>query len=691
MNEKNCILELKKVIRRIIKNNKLKNNNTKNLDRHIYIIKSILIFISKIILVKKKHYELNSSDILIKIDNSIDKELGKLLTEIEDLKKYMNISYLDKEIKLEIIDIINKVGRKDLIEVSLGELYNNFTTNNEKKLLGQVYTPRDIVKEMVSNSITSEDIISNPCFKAIDPACGGGYFLIEVYNRIEKIIIENYDKIIRCNEEVEYELKKGIHKFILKHNIWGTDIDGFAIYMTRFSLSVKGEITDTNIIELDSLLDKGSYLKEKSFDLVISNPPYVGHKQINKKYRLSLSKIYGDVYSDKGDISYCFFKKGYELLKESGKLSFITSRYFLESPSGKELRRFLDEKFYLTGIVDFYGENVFKGIGISPLILEGTKLNLDSNDIRIYIRNKNQETSSFKENLKTNFIKFHISQDSLKDSGWILLSTKEKELFDKIDKFGDMSLKDLAVFNQGIITGCDKAFIVDSKELKDSKYEINLIKPWVKNSDIEKYHLKDIDKYIIYTDMIDDEDNYPHALNRIKKHKERLESRRECKSGIRKWYELQWGRNQELFKNKKIIFPYKASENRFTIVRDEVCSSADVYFLTIKDHETNGINLEYLVAFLNSKLCEFYFKCIGKKLNDKLYEYYPNKLETLRIALNSNKKEMKYIENLVKDIEKHHKKEDHLGVETIKEEIDKYFYKKYGLNKDEIRLIESYN
>ena len=192
MNEKNCILELKKVIRRIIKNNKLKNNNTKNLDRHIYIIKSILIFISKIILVKKKHYELNSSDILIKIDNSIDKELGKLLTEIEDLKKYMNISYLDKEIKLEIIDIINKVGRKDLIEVSLGELYNNFTTNNEKKLLGQVYTPRDIVKEMVSNSITSEDIISNPCFKAIDPACGGGYFLIEVYNRIEKIIIEKH-------------------------------------------------------------------------------------------------------------------------------------------------------------------------------------------------------------------------------------------------------------------------------------------------------------------------------------------------------------------------------------------------------------------------------------------------------------------------------------------------------------------
>lgn len=694
MNDKNCILELKKIIRRIIKNNKCKSNKNEELNNHIYIIKSILIFISRIILVKTKYDKLDSENILIAIENNTYKDLEKLLTGIEDVKEYMGLSYLDREIKIEVIEIINKVKKEDLIEVSLGELYNSFTTNNEKKLLGQVYTPRDIVKDMVTNSISSRDIIANPWFKAIDPACGGGYFLIEAYDRIKKIIIENYDKIIMCSKEVKQELKEGIHKFILKHNIWGKDIDGFAIYMTRFSLNIKGEIVDTNISTLDSLLDDGTYLKEKSFDLVISNPPYVGHKQIDKKYRLSLSESYSDVYNDKGDISYCFFKKGYELLKDNGKLLFITSRYFLESPSGKGLRKFMNQRFLLNTIIDFYGENVFKGIGISPVILKCTRKNIDQNnitviaDIKVYKRKNNKKTYSFRENLKTNFIEFNISQDSLQDSGWILLSIKEKQLFDKIDKLGDTCLKDLCIFNQGIITGLDKAFIIDDKELNANKYEKNLIKPWIKNSDIGKYHLKDINKHIIYTDIIDNEENYPYVIDRIKEYKNRLEIRRECKSGIRKWYELQWGRNEGLFKNEKIVFPYKASENRFTIVRDEVCSSADVYFITSKDDEENEITLEYLAAFLNSKVCEFYFKCIGKKLNDKLYEYYPNKLETLRIVLNVD---IEYIKGLVKEIEDIYIKDDYTKVENPKEKIDEYFYEIYGLNEDEIELIESYN
>lgn len=689
MNEKNCILELKKVIRRIIKNNKVKDNKKEKLNEHIYIIKSTLIFISRVILIKNKYNELDSKDILLRIENDIDKDLEKLFTGIEDIKKYMNLNYLHKEIKVEIIDIVNKVNKESLTKFSLGELYNSFTTNNEKKLLGQVYTPKEIVKEMVTNSIRSIDITLNPRFKVIDPACGGGYFLVEVYDRIKKLIIENYDKIIMYNKEIEHELKKGIHKFILKYNIWGTDIDGFAIYMTRFSLNIKGKMVDTNVLILDPLVDNENYLKDKSFDLIVSNPPYVGHKQIDKKYRLSLSEKYSDVYSDKGDISYCFFKKGYELLKDNGKLSFITSRYFLESPSGKGLRKFIDQKFYINTILDFYGENVFKGIGISPVILNFIRKSKEQDnitDIKVYKRKSNKKTNSFRDNVQTNFIKFHISQNSLKDNGWILLSVKEKELFHKIDKLGDRSLKDLCLFSQGIITGCDKAFIIDDNELNNSKYERNLIKPWIKNSDIGKYHLKDIDKHIIYTDIIDNEKNYPYVINRIKKYKDRLNNRRECKSGIRKWYELQWGRNEQLFKNEKIIFPYKANTNKFTIVRDEVCSSADIYFLTIKDDRESKISLEYLVAFLNSKVCEFYFQCIGKKLNDKLYEYYPNKLEDLRVKLDIN---IEYIEVLVKEIEDSYVVKDYTNIETLKEDINKYFYEIYSLNKDEIDLIES--
>lgn len=673
------MLELKKIIRNIIK-----NEVDSDLEKHIYIIKNILFFISRVILINKNR-KLNIEDIAFKLEQGLNDDIIELLIGIEHIKKH-ETCVLNNEQQEDMINALNLIEHDNLINISLGELYDYFTTANEKKLLGQVYTPRDIVKEMVNDSFSTEDIISNPYFKVIDPACGGGYFISEVYEKLRDIIIKNYRDIAPLNSLTKSNFNQGIHEFILKHNIYATDIDDFAIYMTRFSLFIKGNFKSENIFKLDSLLDSDELLREGQFDLVISNPPYIGHKKVDKTYRYALSKKYNDVYSDKGDISFCFFKKGYSLLKDSGKLLLITSRYFLESPSGKDLRNFLNENFAIEKIIDFYGQNVFKGIGISPVIIELIKDNI-RRDVKVYKRLLNIKTDSFNENINLNFEKFFIKQDNLDTNGWILHSEEAKKLYDKINSMSKINLNELCIFNQGVITGYDKAFIINEDELKSSQYETDLIEPWIKNSEIDKYYLKEIKKYIIYTDKIDNEEDYPYILDRVVKYKDRLSNRRECKKNIRKWYELQWGREETLFKSEKIMFPYKAEKNKFAIVREEIYSSADVYILTIKEEHKDKINLEYLVAFLNSKICEFYFKCIAKKLNDKLYEYYPNKLINLNIKLIEDSS---YIESLVKKIETSHKEQEYLKVRDFKEKIDKYFYKIYGLNKNEINLIESY-
>ena len=106
----------------------------------------------------------------------------------------------------------------------------------------------------------------------------------------------------------------------------------------------------------------------------------------------------------------------------------------------------------------------------------------------------------------------------------------------------------------------------------------------------------------------------------------------------------------------------------------------------IRQEQKGQISLEYLTAFLNSKVCEFYFKCIGKKLNDKLYEYYPNKLIKLQVRLTDDHS---YTEALVKDIETSYKKNEYSKVKEFQEKIDKYFYKLYSLSNKEIELIEN--
>lgn len=56
-------------------------------------------------------------------------------------------------------------------------------------------------------------------------------------------------------------------------------------------------------------------------------------------------------------------------------------------------------------------------------------------------------------------------------------------------------------------------------------------------------------------------------------------SRRECKKGFRKWYELQWGRNESDYENPKIIFPYKSKQNNFYYDELSYFCSADIYIM----------------------------------------------------------------------------------------------------------------
>ena len=56
-----------------------------------------------------------------------------------------------------------------------------------------------------------------------------------------------------------------------------------------------------------------------------------------------------------------------------------------------------------------------------------------------------------------------------------------------------------------------------------------LLRKWIKNSNIGENGVSFDGKYIIYSNLIDDEKNYQNTIKYLSMYKERLANRRECK------------------------------------------------------------------------------------------------------------------------------------------------------------------
>ena len=144
------------------------------------------------------------------------------------------------------------------------------------------------------------------------------------------------------------------------------------------------------------------------YDIVITNPPYLGSLRFSGKLDSYVKKHYADV---KADLSMVMYKHSIEdLAKRNGYVAFITTTSWMFLSSFEKLRNYIQNNVSIVSLVDF-GTELFDGkVGHNPIVSWVTQVGkcTDSNIIAIrlvdycYSRRDEKEPEFF--NLKNRYL-----------------------------------------------------------------------------------------------------------------------------------------------------------------------------------------------------------------------------------------------------------------------------------------------
>lgn len=610
-----------------------------------------------------------------------------------------------------------------------------------RKEQGIYYTPTYIVDYIVKNTLgelLKDKKVDVEKIRVLDPACGSGSFLIKAFDVLNEFYIKTGKDYGQTRLDLESGLPFTQKVKILQDNIFGVDLDVRAVEIAQLNLLLKIAekrqrlpLLQQNIKCGNSLIDNEKVAGDKAFkweqefkhilgeggfDVVIGNPPYVNMQTMPELQKFCKIR-YPEIYTGQNDILYYFVLRGLSVLKKRGKLGFIVSRYFLESSYATKFRKFILENSAVETIIDFNNFQVFGrevNVLTSIIILraedESTRKRNSVKIIKLKNWNKNGlELMSHilqKQNERMysdEFIDiFEINQDELTEKSWTLSNPKITKIKEKVEK-DTILLDKICDIGKGMETGLNEAFVIENKKAVDENIEQEVLRNYVKTMDLKRFIPLERDLKIIYIPEKTDENKIKNALKHLERWQTQLKRRYDYKNKHCEWYS--WGnlRNRELFEknSEKIITPLYSTSNKF--VYDSGKTNQNYYTLTdtyiIVPKSQCRINLKYVLALLNSKLIEFYFKNTAKLKREGYYEYSGGSLS--KIPIKHNKKFEDRIVPLAERILSLKKRLNEIGDKKTDErqrieeeinktdaEIDELVYKLYGITEEEKKIIE---
>ncbi len=311
-------------------------------------------------------------------------------TDSRVLKKIIDYIYSIKILKETHIKTINFSPFSLEIEI-FGNIYEEKLNHDERKILGEFYTPITVVNYILNaTGYSCENAIEDK--KLIDISCGSGSFIIQAIKRL----IKRHLIIFKRKNSIELEINeaKEIIKKV-KGNIYGIDINPIAcilcqinIHLILFNILRKirkleknfqlpiFKIRNTNALLIDN--------KEK-YDFVVGNPPYLFIRDIPKDQRQIIEN--GNFETKEGQYDYyqIFIEIGIKILRNQGLFGYIVPDSLLALINRSPIRKYI----YSTSKIKelYYTGPKFDELVVANIIIilekEKNKLGREKNLIKI--------------------------------------------------------------------------------------------------------------------------------------------------------------------------------------------------------------------------------------------------------------------------------------------------------------------
>ncbi|MBF2058604.1 MAG: Eco57I restriction-modification methylase domain-containing protein [Cyanobacterium sp. T60_A2020_053] len=542
------------------------------------------------------------------------------------------------------------------------KIYHNPKSREEKQ---EVITLIKQIKDNFTTVMTGNDPLQQQLRKKE----------FELYNlQNQQSLFEESAKDKKAREKQEKDLQKHIN--LLSQEI--EDKQNNVIYRHGFEWRFEfPEVLNNN----------GDFI---GFDMIIGNPPYIRQEEFSQLKPLLKNKFL--IYNAIADLLTYFVELGYHLLKSDGVFQFIISNKFTRANYGKQMRNFLLNNSRLTHFVDFSGLAVFDEATVDACILGFVKASQDDSASLIYgnVNKDDININDFQGYLSG--IKQDFLQSNLTENSWSFESQEVLKIKTKIEAQG-IPLKDWDInINYGIKTGFNDAFIIDGEKreelIKQDAKSAEIIKPLLRGRDIHKYYPNFQDLYLINLHNGYEFNNQRiSALNvedypAIKQHLDKFLPQLNKRTDKGKTpYNLRNCAYIPDFEKPKIIYKDIAQELTF-------CLDESFFYTNNTNYMIVGdFNLSYLLANLNSKLFDFYYRLISTQLGTSAVRLFTQFVEQIPIKKVSEKEEKPFIK-LVTEILAEKKVNPLADTSKLEREIDLLVYQLYGLTEEEIRIIE---